>query len=176
MHYPTQTPIFTKLILCITGTLKANSIEVSDWVLLSEVTACGGIFAQYYKKKKNTAQPLFSITFTWLQTGTFSILPMKWSPLITGKSRHSGCVAGWEQYARIRLGWELLSRKRHSHHKWSSKQDEFAVPWIALVINLPSCAKADFGWFSKMYSGKRENRKRSVTFLKAESSSSAADF
>lgn len=100
---------------------------------------------------------------------------MKSSPLIMGKSRHSGCLAGWEQSTRIRLGWELLSRNMRSHQKRSSKQDEFAAPRTAPVIKSPSCATEHLGWFSQTNSGKREGRERSLAFFKGESWSCAAD-
>lgn len=45
---------------------------------------------------------------------------------------------------------------------------------MALVRQLPSCAKANFGQLSKMYAGNREERNRSLTSLKVKSSSFAA--
>lgn len=37
--------------------------------------------------------------------------------------------------------------------KWSSEQEAFVVPWMALVRQLPPCARANFGQVSKIHAG-----------------------
>lgn len=107
---------------------------------------------------------------------TFYFSP--WSDLhwSGAESRRWGCLSGWEWYALIRLRRALPSRMRHLHRKWRSKQDEFGVPWMALVRQLPSWCQGQFWSALKHLCTKIWRETQNYSVLKVKSSSFACRF